>query len=820
MRRIVIKRKRPFRQITREWRILMESKHSLISRKLISRVVSFTAAAAIAAAMLPFALFRASAQTNTPIYDQKTGLQYTLDYSSGKFTAIIYGYVPEDIDDASADFKVDIPKEISDVKYPVTGIDTQAFNRFSRREKIKSVTIPSTVTTIGDYAFSECTGLETVSLSSGDLVKIGSYAFAGCSALKDISIPEKVTEVGYAAFSGCTSLKTAKFPSSLETLGQSAFSGCSSLEKIELPKGLKTLGASAFDGCSAATEVKLPENITSIEDGLFHNCRAIQSVTIPETVTRIGSNAFSECDALTAINLPDKVTSIGSMAFANDHKLTAINMPYDLSDISDSAFYGSPIEFWGYTGSPAYYYAYQHNITFHESGQVHKVTFSADNMYATVNNIAIRSSDSELIIPPAMVKKGVVLTISVTAPLDYEVGYITINSTAFVNGGTYTVDNDDVDIFVSYIPKAASTTTTTAVTTVSSIPTTTSLITTTTPAVTTSVITTTTTPPPATTTTTTTTTAAAAATTTTSALAAPDVTDEDTTAPSDGSTTGDSYIRVDSDLQDINGVNVRIITQRGNFIGPATVRLTNTAESYLEAGSAAERLDIADPIYYALDISLEDQNGRENPGIMARGSITFQIPVPNELLPYANSIQVYHIVDGVPERLRSSIIEDINDVKRIQFETDSFSPYMFIASTDEDEEISVIDEDGAAGDDTTAPASSTTTTSYIPVDDAGAVIEESDNNDDTTGGNTGDSAGGNTVENIDSVINNVIGNDAQIVDDTRKPATQSYPSYNGNINPHTGAVVAGGTICALTLACIPLVRSRKKRKRSKTTNVS
>ena len=741
----------------------MENRCPKSSCSILIRVAALLIASLIFFTAFPAGSLRAYAQSTTPVYYGDFAYVIDVDQNTGKFVASVFNFTPADT--SAADYSVTIPDTIDKDKYPypVTSISPNAFNRSIYKDKIKSVKMPNTITSIGDYAFLDCKNLETADLGS-ELLTIGKYAFAGCYSLKQVKFPQKLTEIGDSAFTNCTHLEKAEFPKTLTYIGQSAFTNCTSLIAADLPETLKAIGSSAFSGCTALGSVKLPTAITSIDANTFLNCSSLQAINFPDTLKIIGTNAFSGCSSLMTLTFPDRLEEVGSQAFSNCRNLTAVIVPYDLQNISDTAFMNSPVEIWGYSGSYADNYAYRNGIRqFHSIGTVQKVTFSADNYYVTVNNIVIRSSKGNLIIPPANVVNGEMLTISVTAPTDYLVDYMMINNTPFANGSTYTVGNTDVNIFVSYKRREATTTSSAAITTV------------------------TTTNPPQTT-------VPQPQSSTTASAAVPsndddDDEDEDTVSGNttdnnssnieDEGTNKDSYVKVDSDLKNVGGNKVRIITRRDYFIGPATVRVTNTAEADDAAKNAVEALDTENASFYAFDISIFDERGKENQGVLAKGTITFQIPVPEYLLPYAKSIKVYHIVDDAPVLVNSNIIEDINGVKKVQFEAKEFSPYMIVASTGE-EEIQVIDED------TTKPAN---------------TANDDDDGDEDVGVITDNDDGGNNTP------------DAAIVDNDKPKNT--YPSYNGNINPHTGAIIAGGAICGISLICIPLVKSHKKRKRTK-----
>lgn len=726
----------------------------------LARVAAAFAAAAVMTMMLPSGLIPdAHAVTSGTIYDEATDFGYIIDVTDNNFSAVICDFKPKDDTNIGT---VVIPDKIGgpkNDKYIVTGIASEAFSRYSKKADIVSVNIAKSVRTIGDNAFRDCTGLKAVNFPN-DLVKIGSYAFAGCTALTDVKLPAKTEEIGYSAFYNCKSVEKVDFPQTLKTIGQSAFAGCTSLEKAEMKDGIKSIGIAAFEGCSSLNTVVLPQKtLTAIEDYVFHNCTRLSMITIPDTIKSIGINAFGDCSSLTTITVPESVQSIGQMAFANCPNLTAVILPYALNNIGANAFFNSRAEIWGHVNSYAEEYAYRYGLIFHANGSVQKVTFSADNLYATVNNIAIRSSKGMLLIPPANVTKDEQLTISVTAPYDYEVNYITVNGNSFANGATYTVGNSDVNIFVSYRLKDATTTS-------SPEPTVTTYNSTSGPASTNS---------PAT-----------QASTSATASVTTRITDQEVEIPTNDDTTS-ATVDVVSKLDDTSDAKVRIITKGEYFIAPATIRVTNTDEAYNAAQKAANSLDMDNAMFYAFDISLYDKTtGKENPGLLARGSVTFQLPVPKDLIKYADKLKVYHIVDGNPQILRSSIVEDINGVKRVQFETDSFSPYMLIVDLDE-EEVPIIDDEA----DTTRPANND--------DNMVGLIEDSDSDDNNDNGSSQQNSAP----------------DAQLVDD-RTP-TPSRTNYDGNINPHTGAIIAGSTIAAALLICIPLVKSNnKKRKRAKT----
>ena len=239
---------------------------------------------------------------------------------------------------------------------PVKVLAKSAFYNCSNLTKI---TIPASVTSIGNYAFEGCNKLETIKYT-GDIASwcgingcnylylskvyidnqklqemttiiipdsvtsIGSYAFSGCSKLTSIAIPDSVTSIGYSAFSGCSSLTSITIPDSVTSIGYSAFYGCSSLTSITIPNSVTSIGSEAFYDCSSLTSITIPDSVTSIGNSAFYGCSNLTSITIPNSVTSIGSEAFKYCSSLTSIIIPDSVTSIGRNAFDGCRSLTSI----------------------------------------------------------------------------------------------------------------------------------------------------------------------------------------------------------------------------------------------------------------------------------------------------------------------------------------------------------------------------------------------------------------------------------------------------------------------------------------------------------------
>ena len=175
---------------------------------------------------------------------------------------------------------------------------------------------------IGYCAFWGCSGLTSVTIPSS-VTEIGRYAFAS-SGLTRVTIPSSVTEIGSSAFSCCSGLTSVTIPSSVTKIGYGTFSDCSGLTSVTIPSSVTEIGSSAFAYCRGLTSVTIPSSVTKIGYETFAYCRGLTSVTVPSSVTKIGDNAFSGCSGLTSVTIPSSVTEIGDNAFSGCSGLTSV----------------------------------------------------------------------------------------------------------------------------------------------------------------------------------------------------------------------------------------------------------------------------------------------------------------------------------------------------------------------------------------------------------------------------------------------------------------------------------------------------------------
>ena len=142
--------------------------------------------------------------------------------------------------------------------------------------------------------------IESVMIEDG-VTSIGKYAFFDCSSLASIKLPNSISSIGIAAFNNCSSLASITLPNSISSIGELAFYYCSSLTSITIPNSVTNIEKYAFCGCSMLASITISNSVTSIADSAFESCTRLKSITIPNNVISIGKNTFYDCFGLTSV---------------------------------------------------------------------------------------------------------------------------------------------------------------------------------------------------------------------------------------------------------------------------------------------------------------------------------------------------------------------------------------------------------------------------------------------------------------------------------------------------------------------------------------
>lgn len=223
--------------------------------------------------------------------------EYLIDYANpaaGK--AVIVGY-------AGPGGAVNVPQTIGDL--PVVAIRDV---RWNPEAAINSVTLPSSVTYIGNEAFA---GLGITNITIPETVtRLGNEVFRH-SSLKSISIPDSVEGMGMQVFSGCTGLTNVTIGKGIKSIDYETFYGCEGLTNVTIPESVTWIASSAFVACTGLTNITIPDRVTSIGYGAFGNCVGLTNVTIGRSVAAISDYAFADCVALTSVVFRGNSPSVG-----------------------------------------------------------------------------------------------------------------------------------------------------------------------------------------------------------------------------------------------------------------------------------------------------------------------------------------------------------------------------------------------------------------------------------------------------------------------------------------------------------------------------
>ena len=238
-------------------------------------------------------------------------------------------------------------------------------------KNLTDLSLPDSLTTIGEKAFYGCTKLKTVHLGK-DLSQIGDGAFGQCSNLETITVSNEnktyrsqnncliriqdkclvmgcktsqipqdgsVTSIGAYAFEGCIGLTKVTIPDTVLTIGDGAFRDCNALTTVNLGNGVQVVGKRAFEECDELSNIDLGQSVYTIDDYGFAYNHKIKHVNFPASLRYLGQEAFSNATGLESVNFQEGLLSIGINCFTFCENLESLHLPNSLEEIKDGAFY-------------------------------------------------------------------------------------------------------------------------------------------------------------------------------------------------------------------------------------------------------------------------------------------------------------------------------------------------------------------------------------------------------------------------------------------------------------------------------------------------
>lgn len=233
--------------------------------------------------------------------------------------------------------------KLKSVSFPSTlkSIGKYAFYRGSvgsNNHTQQTITIPNSVTSLGVGAFYSYRNLNTLTIGTG-VTAIPDSCFMHCDSLKTVSLPNKLKTIGNYAFHCDWDIPSIVIPNTVTTIGENAFSYCYDLKTVTLSSGLKTIGKEAFQRCTVLTSVSIPNSVTSLGSAAFYNCESMKTLTLGTGLKTISRNCFGYCTSLTSVTIPNNVTSLEEQAFFSCSGLKTINFGTGIKTIPNKCCY-------------------------------------------------------------------------------------------------------------------------------------------------------------------------------------------------------------------------------------------------------------------------------------------------------------------------------------------------------------------------------------------------------------------------------------------------------------------------------------------------
>ena len=222
---------------------------------------------------------------------------------------------------------INVPNQIGDFEVLKVGD-----NVFQNQTNLKQITLPNSVTEIGNASFAGCSGL--TSFNTNKVIDIGTGAFSGCTKISNLTIPKDAT-LGQSAFEGCTAL-TELSTNKLSSIGTGAFANCTGLKTLNLGDNLTSIGPRAFADCTNLTVLNT-NNVESIGNNAFEGCSNLAQLNFDNNLTNIGNNAFQDCDALSNVTITNTDMRLGQEVFKGDN----VDLSVPLEVVNTGCFSGT-----------------------------------------------------------------------------------------------------------------------------------------------------------------------------------------------------------------------------------------------------------------------------------------------------------------------------------------------------------------------------------------------------------------------------------------------------------------------------------------------